>query len=187
MARRRAPTPLQARIWLTGPSGAGKTTVTNALLPARHGGSNRHRARHGAAPSQGTRRARGSRGKLLRKAFVSSEIIRHGGIVICVTVSTRRSVRTEARALVGSDHFIEVHFDLPGDRSRPTGAPRTAAVDAEAGQAGCRPVRGRLSGRARGYEAPISAEVTIDAASCTAEQGAQLILDALRARGILIP
>jgi len=47
-------------------------------------------------------------------------------------------------------------------------------------------IAARLPGRSRGgYEPPIDAEVTIDAASCSPEQGAQLIFTALRARGFL--
>ena len=54
-----------------------------------------------------------SEGKLLRKGFVASEVVRHGGIAICVTVSARREVREAARQLVGSDHFVEVFVDVP--------------------------------------------------------------------------
>jgi sulfate adenylyltransferase len=177
-----------ACIWLTGPSGAGKTTVTNALLPLLAAAGRTVTVLDTVPLLAKAPGERGSRGKLLRKAFVSSEIVRHGGIVICVTVSTRRAVRTEARALVGSDRFIEVHFDLPPEvaaaRREQRGRQRSMAKRAK--RAAAR-FAGRLSGRARGYEAPLSPEVTIDAASCTAEEGAQLIFEALRVRGIVSP
>jgi sulfate adenylyltransferase len=177
-----------ACIWLTGPSGAGKTTLTNALLPLLIAAGRTVTVLDTVPLLAKVPGERGSRGKLLRKAFVASEIVRHGGIAICVTVSTRRAVREEARAIVGADRFVEVHFDLPPElaaarraqrgrkRSTLKRAKRTAARFA-----------GRLSGRTHGYEAPLSPEVTIDAAACSAEDGAQLIFDALRARGYLSP
>ena len=133
-----APAPPQAAngprpgacIWLTGPSGAGETTVTRALLPLLES-AGRTVTVLDTVPLLA--RLPGERGssKLLRKAFVASEVVRHGGIVICVTVSATRAVRAEAREIVGADHFLEVHFDLPIDVAD-TGACSVVAADRSA-------------------------------------------------------
>lgn len=178
-----------ACVWLTGPSGAGKTTVTNALLP-RLASAGRIVTVLDTVPLLAkTRGERGSRGKLLRKAYVASEVVRHGGIVVCVTVSARRSVRVEAREIVGSDQFVEVYLDLPTElaevRRAQRGSRRSFRKRSKA--VVVRAVRGVAGRTGPGYEPPIAPEVTIRAGSCSPEQGAQSILDALRSGGFLIP
>jgi sulfate adenylyltransferase len=185
-----APTPRPgACVWLTGPSGAGKTTVTRALLPRLESAGRTVTVLDTVPLLAKVPGERGSRGKLLRKAFVASEVVRHGGIVICVTVSATRAVRAEAREIVGADQFLEVHFDLPIDvadaRRVQRGSRRSIRKRVKRAFGG---IAARLPGRSRGgYEPPIDAEVTIDAASCSPDEGAQLIFTALRARGLLDP
>lgn len=176
-------------IWLTGPSGAGKTTVTRALLPLLEAAGRTVTVLDTVPLLAKLPGERGSRGKLLRKAFVASEVVRHGGVVICVTVSATRAVRAEAREIVGTDQFLEVHFDLPIDvadaRRVQRGSRRSIRKRVKRAAGG---IAARLPGRSSGgYEPPIDAEVTIDAASSSPEEGAQLILTALRARGVLDP
>jgi sulfate adenylyltransferase len=176
-------------IWLTGPSGAGKTTVTRALLPLLESASRTVTVLDTVPLLAKVPGERGSRGKLLRKAFVASEVVRHGGIVICVTVSATRAVRAEAREIVGSDRFLEVHFDLPVDladaRRVQRGSRRSIRKQVKRALGG---MAARLPGRSGGgHEPPTDAEVTIDAASCSPEQGAQLIFTALVSRGFVDP
>ena len=49
---------------------------------------------------------------ILRIGFVASEIVRHGGIVLCAAVSPYRATRDNVRNLVG-EGFIEVYMDTP--------------------------------------------------------------------------
>ncbi len=176
-------------IWLTGPSGAGKTTVTRALLPLLESAGRTVTVLDTVPLLAKVPGEHGSRGKLLRKAFVASEVVRHGGIVICVTVSATRAVRAEAREIVGPDRFLEVYFDLPVDladaRRVQRGSRRSIRKRVKRALGG---VTARLPGRSGGgYEPPLDAEVTIDAASCSPEQGAQLVFTALGSRGFLDP
>ena len=46
-----------------------------------------------------------------RVGFVASEVVRHGGAVVCALVSPYRATRDEVRALIGGDRFIEVFVD----------------------------------------------------------------------------
>ena len=48
-----------------------------------------------------------------RIGFVASEIVRHGGTVICAAVSPYRATRNDVRSMVGSEHFVEVFVDTP--------------------------------------------------------------------------
>jgi sulfate adenylyltransferase len=174
-------------LWLTGRSGAGKSTVTKALLPLldRHGRTVTvldvvpYLAKHWFE--------RSSEGKLLRKAFVASEIARHGGVAICVTVSARRETREAIRNLVGEERFVEVYVDSPAEvcrerkrrrNRRPPGLKRANNF-----------VR-RLSSRLRfrpdvSYETPVSPEIVIDSHNQTPEAGAAAIVQYLAYRGFL--
>ena len=48
-----------------------------------------------------------------RIAFVASEVVRHGGAVICAVVSPYEAARNEARDLVGPRSFVLVHLATP--------------------------------------------------------------------------
>lgn len=48
-----------------------------------------------------------------RIGFVASEIVRHGGTVVCAAVSPYRATRHDVRNMVGADHFVEVFVDTP--------------------------------------------------------------------------
>ena len=84
-------------IWLTGRSGAGKTTLVRAFTPLLD-----------TVPELAKQRfERSSEAKLARKAYVAAEVVRHGGIAICVTVSARAQTREAAKARVGAAQFLE--------------------------------------------------------------------------------
>ena len=48
-----------------------------------------------------------------RIGFVASEIVRHGGLVLCAAVSPYRATRNDVRALMPPGHFVEVFVDTP--------------------------------------------------------------------------
>ena len=50
---------------------------------------------------------------ILRIGFVASEIVRHGGTVMCAAVSPYRAAREAVRSLMDEDQFIEVFVDAP--------------------------------------------------------------------------
>lgn len=105
-------------IWFTGLSGAGKSTTAGALTVKllEHG-------RQTTVLDGDVVRTHLSLGlgfgkedrdiNVRRIGFVASEIVRHGGGVICAAVSPYRATRSECRAMIGNDRFIEVFVDAP--------------------------------------------------------------------------
>lgn len=174
-------------VWLTGRSGAGKTTVTDALVQRLEAEGRVVTVLDTVPLLAKGRGERTSEGKLLRKAFVAAEVVRHGGVVVCVTVSARRSVRERARSIVGDDGFVEVYFDVPAEvaraRRRRRGSRRSLRKAAK------RLLRRAAATLRRGppsaYEPSEMPEVTIDAMNQTPEESARQIFDHLVARGFL--
>lgn len=100
-------------VWMTGRSGAGKSTIARPLV-AMLEAAGRTVTVLDVVPELGKASGeRTSEGKLERKAVVAREVVRHGGVVICVTVSARPEYRRSARRIVGEDRFVEVHVRAP--------------------------------------------------------------------------
>ena len=103
-------------IWLTGLSGAGKTTIAKnleRLLLAQQfnvelldGDVIRTNLSKGLGYTQEDRDT-----NIRRVGFVAQLLSRNGVIVIVATISPYRKVRNEMRAL--SPHFLEVYVDAP--------------------------------------------------------------------------
>ncbi|MDX2137902.1 MAG: bifunctional sulfate adenylyltransferase/adenylylsulfate kinase [Chloroflexota bacterium] len=170
-------------IWFTGLSGAGKSTtaeILTALLMERgrqvtvlDGDVIRTHLSKGLGFSKEDRDT-----NVLRIGFVASEIVRHGGAVICAAISPYRATRDQVRALVGSDRFIEVFVDTPLGVCE--------ARDTKGMYARAR--RGEITGFTGiddPYEAPFSPELTLDTVQTSAEENAQLIVSWLAEHGWL--
>lgn len=105
-------------VWLTGLSGAGKSTIAEELRATMSDTGRYVTLLDGDAVrthlSKGLGFSRADRDTNIRRiAYVASEIVRHGGIVICAAVSPYESTREEARQLVGAEDFILVHVATP--------------------------------------------------------------------------
>jgi len=105
-------------VWLTGLSGAGKSTIA-ALLRSRlerrgrtvtllDGDVVRTHLSKGLGFSKNDRDT-----NIRRIGFVASEVVHHGGAVICAVVSPYEEARNEARQMVGSESFVLVHVATP--------------------------------------------------------------------------
>src|SRR5882672_10247680 len=93
-------------IWLTGLSGAGKSTIA-ALLRSRlerrgrtvtllDGDVVRTHLSKGLGFSKNDRDT-----NIRRIGFVAAEVVRHGGVAICAAISPYRAARNEVRNMVG--------------------------------------------------------------------------------------
>jgi len=105
-------------IWLTGLSAAGKSTIADALT-ARILENGRQVTvldgdvvrTHLSAQLNFTRKDRDE--NVRRIGYVASEVVRHGGVVVCAAISPYRAARNEVRALMPKDRFVEVFVDTP--------------------------------------------------------------------------
>jgi sulfate adenylyltransferase len=172
-----------ACVWFTGLSGAGKSTTAEILtiLLLEHGRQVtlldgdvvRTHLSKGLGFSRDDRDI-----NILRIGFVATEIVRHGGMVLCAAVSPYRSTRNAVRNMIGSDHFVEVFVD-------------TALEVCEQ-----RDVKGMYAKARRGeikgftgiddpYELPDNPEITLDTVGHSPEENARLILDYLIRKGFV--
>lgn len=114
-----------------------------------------------------------------RIGFVASEVVRHGGGVICAAISPYRATRNECRAMIGNERFIEIFVDAPlevCERRDPKGMYALAR-------------EGRLigfTGIDDPYEPPENAEITIDAVTRSAEENAERIVSYLIEQGFIM-
>ncbi len=107
-------------IWFTGLSAAGKSTTAEALerlllmqgrrVTMLDGDVVRTHLSKGLGFSKEDRDV-----NIRRIGFVASEIVRHGGVVVCAAVSPYRAIRDEVRSMMEEGRFIEVYVDTPID------------------------------------------------------------------------
>lgn len=161
-------------LWFTGLSGAGKTTTANILTVRLLEHGRQVTLLDGDVVrtnlSQGLGFSKEDRDVNIRRiGYVASEIVRHGGAIICAAVSPYRATRNECRSLVGSNRFIEIFVDTPLEvcEARDTkGMYRLA----RAGKIK------NFTGVDDPYEPPVSAEIVIDGAKRSAEENAEQIM-----------
>ena len=113
-----------------------------------------------------------------RIGFVASEIVRHGGMVVCAAVSPYQATRNDVRNMVGHDHFVEVFVDTPLSVCEERD-PKGMYAKARRGE-----IKG-FTGVDDPYEPPEHPEMTLDTETRLAEDNARLILDFLVRRGFL--
>jgi sulfate adenylyltransferase len=170
-------------IWFTGLSGSGKSTTAEVLtvLMLEHG-------RQVTVLDGDVVRTHLSKGlgfskedrdiNIRRIGFVAAEIVRHGGVVVCAAVSPYRATRQDARAMMGSEHFVEVFVDTPIEVCEER--------DVKGMYAKAR--RGEITGFTGiddPYEPPEHPEITLDTTAHSPEENAQRILAFLMQRGFV--
>jgi sulfate adenylyltransferase len=170
-------------LWFTGLSGAGKSTtaeiLTNLLMEygrrvtVLDGDVVRTHLSKGLGFSKEDRDT-----NILRIGFVASEIVRHGGTVICAAVSPYRATRSEVRNLVGNDNFVEIFVDTPLDvcEERDTKGMYAKARRGE--------ILG-FTGIDDVYEIPDAPEITIDTVNFNVEENAKIIINYLISEGFV--
>lgn len=160
-------------VWFTGLSGSGKSTTAEVLagLLQEHGQQStvldgdivRTNLSKGLGFSKHDRDI-----NIWRIGFVASEIVRHGGLVICATVSPYRATRNDVRNLVGHD-FIEVFVDTPLEVCEKRDSKGLYA----------RARRGEIKGFTGiddPYESPVNPEIRLETISCSPEENARFIV-----------
>jgi bifunctional enzyme CysN/CysC len=171
-----------AVLWFTGLSGSGKSTIADGvekrlLALGRHtytlDGDN---VRHGLNRDLGFTDA--DRVENIRRVIETARLIADAGLIVLVSfISPFGAERRLARERLASDSFLEIFVDTPlaeCERRDPKGLYRKA--------------RGgelkNFTGIDSAYEPPQAPDIHLDTAEMTVEQEVDLIVDALRERGI---
>jgi len=170
-------------IWFTGLSGAGKSTIANALEKALHARA-RHcylldgdNVRHGINRDLGFTDA--DRVENIRRIAEMAKLFVDAGLIVMTAfISPFRSERLLARELVEEGEFIEVFVATSLDvcESRD---PKGLYKKARAGQIP------HFTGIDSDYEAPENPEIVLDAGKFGIDDCVKQIIDQLMARKIL--
>jgi len=172
-------------LWLTGLSGAGKSTIANRIekqLAAlgRHtyllDGDN---VRHGLNKDLGF--AAQDRVENIRRVAEVSRLMVDAGLIVLVSfISPFRAERRMARALFGPGEFFEVFVDTPlavAEGRDTKGLYRKARLGALK----------NFTGIDSPYETPEHPEIRIDTTRLSAEEAADLVVAHLQASGVTGP
>lgn len=170
-------------LWFTGLSGAGKSTTANVLTVKLLENGRQVTVLDGDVVrtnlSQGLGFSKEDRDINIRRiGYVASEIVRHGGLVICAAVSPYRHTRNECRSLVGDDRFIEIFVDTPLEVCEARDA-KGIYRRARAGEIK------HFTGIDDPYEPPLSAEIVLNSITNSAEENAEYIINYLIEQGFI--
>jgi bifunctional enzyme CysN/CysC len=172
-----------AVVWLTGLSGAGKSTVANRLEQRLHALGKRtylldgDNVRHGLNKDLGFTAA--DRVENVRRiAEVARLMVDAGLIVITALISPFRAERRMARALFATGEFVEVFVDVPlamAESRDPKGLYRRA----RSGELK------NFTGIDSPYEPPEAPELHLDTARLSPDRAAEIVLEYLRSAGLM--
>ena len=170
-------------LWFTGLSGSGKSTtaehIVNLLLEKGRnvtvldGDVVRTHLSKGLGFSKEDRDT-----NIRRIGYVASEIVRHGGMVVCAAISPYRATRHDVRNMVGAG-FLEIHMATPLEF--------VERHDVKGLYAKAR--RGEITGFTGiddPYEPPLNPDFTLTAEDTTPEANAQIVVDRLVELGFVL-
>jgi adenylylsulfate kinase len=170
-----------AVLWFTGLSGAGKTTLAEALAPRLRALGRRVELLDGDVVrthlSKGLGFSREDRDtNIARIAFVAHLLQRNGVFVLVAAISPFRGARDDARKTIGD--FVEIHVAPPLETciARDVKGLYKKAIAGEIPQ---------FTGISDPYEAPLAPELAIDTSAVDVNGGVARIVEHLRAAGYL--
>jgi adenylyl-sulfate kinase len=165
-------------VWFTGLSGAGKSTIAEMLyheFQARglkteilDGDEVRKNLSKGLGFSKEDRDT-----NILRIAYVADLLTRNGVATICCPISPYKATRDEARAMIGSDRFVEVYVHATVDEIAANRDPKGLYKKALAGE-----ITG-FTGVDDPYEAPEDPELVVDTLGESPEESLVHVLERL--------
>ena len=169
-----------AVLWFTGLSGAGKSTIAN-LVEKKLTARGRHtflldgdNVRHGLNRDLGFTET--DRIENIRRVGEVARLMTDAGLIVLTAfISPFRAERHMVRRMIPEGEFIEIFVDTPLAEAEKRDA-KGLYAKARAGELK------NFTGIDSPYEPPAAAEIRIDTTVMTAEQAAELIVDALLGR-----
>jgi len=166
-----------AVLWLTGLSGAGKSTIANLVEKKLHR-MNRHtflldgdNVRHGLNKDLGFTNT--DRVENIRRVGEVARLMTDAGIIVITAfISPFRAERQMVRDMMAPGEFIEIHIDTPLEVAEARDI-KGLYKKARSGHLT------NFTGLDSPYEAPVAPEIRIDTTQTTAEQAATLIVSDL--------
>lgn len=172
-----------ACIWLTGLHNAGKSTTAGVLTTLLQEHGRQVTLLDGDVVrthfSEGLGFSKADRDDHVRRmGYVASEIVRHGGVVICAAVSPYRATRNDVRGMIGEENYIEVFVNTPLEvcEQRDTKGLYARARSGE--------ITG-FTGVDDPYEPPQHPEIVLDTIRHTAEDNARTVLSYMIGQGLI--
>jgi sulfate adenylyltransferase len=170
-------------VWFTGLPASGKSTTAEALVALLLERGRQVTLLDGDVVrtllSKGLGFSKEDRDTNIRRiGYIASEIVRHGGAVVCAAISPYRATRDECRRLIGADRFVEVFMATPigvCENRDPKGLYARA-------------LRGEITGVTGvddPYEPPLSAEITMSAEHDDPLALSREVLQVLQQRGLV--
>jgi len=170
-------------LWFTGLSGAGKSTIAQAVEAALHevgrrttmldGDVVRNMLSKGLGFSKEDREA-----NIERVGFVASQVVYHHGVAICALISPYENSRRKVRELFSEGNFIEVYVSTPLEVCEARD-PKGHYVKNRQGK------MKNFTGVDATYEVPENPDIVIDSSKESIEESVELILSELCVRGLV--
>jgi adenylylsulfate kinase len=169
-------------LWLTGLSGAGKSTIAEAVAERLRGERGFVEVLDGDEVrehlSKGLTFSRADRDINVRRiAYVAKLLTRNGVAVITAAISPYRATREEARREIGAD-FIEVYVNASLDE----------CIRRDVKGLYDKALAGKIesfTGVSDPYEPPLDPDLEVQTEHETLDQSVERVLDLLRRRGLL--
>jgi adenylylsulfate kinase len=170
-------------LWLTGLSGAGKSTVAAKLAPALAERGHRVELLDGDEVrtnlGQGLGFSREDRDtNIARIGFVASKLAKHGVAVLVAAISPYREARDQVRAQV--DNFVEVHV----------AAPVQTCAERDVKGLYAKALSGEIknfTGISDPYEPPLAPEIVLHTEAESVDESVHQVLAWLQANGLIAP
>lgn len=167
-------------VWLTGLSGAGKTSIALALVQALKAQGRAVALLDGDQLRHGLNRDLGftpqDRHENIRRTAEVARLMNAAGLtVIAAFISPYRADRAMAADIVGAAHFIEVHVSTPLAVCEARD-PKGLYAKARAGQLV------QFTGVSAPYEAPLSPALTLDTGTLALDESVERLCHYLQQR-----